>query len=152
METYNDLKHVPTLLKIYVLVINAIKYLYVKVDVKGLSKMSILAILLIYYMPGINQFKVAKTLGLDKTTAGRLLLKLEKTKYIKRTQDPENKRSNLLETTKIGNELVEKMAMSMDKYVKQIEEGLSREEMAMLTKFVEVLLINSTKNDDFGGI
>ncbi|ATZ18752.1 hypothetical protein ESOMN_v1c03700 [Williamsoniiplasma somnilux] len=141
----NEFKDIPTVLKIYMLVINTVKFLYSKIDPQNLDKISILTLMLIYHMPGINQNKVANTLNIDKTTTGRILSKLEEEKYIERVQDKNNKRSNVLRTIEKADQLIEKIAKTVDEYVKNIEDGLTDEEILKLREVVNFLLKNSIK-------
>lgn len=72
-----------------------------------------LALHALYIKDGINQLTLGEKIQKDKTTTGNLLIKLEKSGFITRENDPEDRRSSIIYLTskaiEIQNELKERL-------------------------------------------
>ena len=72
-----------------------------------------LALHALYIKDGINQLTLGEKIQKDKTTTGNLLIKLEKSGFITREIDPEDRRSSIIYLTSkafdIQNELKERL-------------------------------------------
>lgn len=67
-------------------------------------------LLVLKHKPGIDQISVAKALGLDRSTTGMVLGKLEAASLIERSRGTEDKRRHSLQLTKTGERMLDRLA------------------------------------------
>jgi len=95
---------------------------------------------IIKFEPDVNQTKIAKLLGKDKTTISRSLNSLEKKGLIQRENDVINdKRSNKILLTKKGEEILEETFPKVTAFRESINEKLSEEELELFFKILNKL-------------
>lgn len=68
----------------------------------------------------ITQIKIGELISIDRTTIGQLIDMLESKGFVKRQQNPKDRRQNLIVLTNDGKTLVAKMWQEMH----QIEQGV----------------------------
>ncbi|WP_057491144.1 MarR family winged helix-turn-helix transcriptional regulator [Streptococcus orisasini] len=68
----------------------------------------------------ITQIKIGELMSIDRTTVGQLIDMLESKGFVKRQQNPKDRRQNLIVLTNEGKTLVAKMWQEMH----QIEQGV----------------------------
>ena len=68
----------------------------------------------------ITQIKIGELMSIDRTTVGQLIDTLESKGFVKRQQNPKDRRQNLIVLTNDGKTLVAKMWQEMH----QIEQGV----------------------------
>lgn len=68
----------------------------------------------------ITQIKIGELMSIDRTTVGQLIDMLESKGFVKRQQNPKDRRQNLIVLTNEGKTLVVKMWQEMH----QIEQGV----------------------------
>ena len=95
---------------------------------------------IIKYEKDVNQTKIAEILGKDKTTISRTLATLEKKNFILKKQI--DKRTNLIELTKLGNEILEKSATQVKEFRTTLFSNLENEEVNVLVNLLEKVASN----------
>jgi DNA-binding MarR family transcriptional regulator len=98
------------------------------------------ALEIIKYEKDVNQTKIANILGKDKTTISRTLSALEKKGFISKKQI--DKRTNLIELTKLGNEILEKSATQVKEFRTNLFSNLETEEVTSLIDLLEKVASN----------
>ncbi len=98
------------------------------------------ALEIIKYEKDVNQTKIANILGKDKTTISRTLSALEKKGFISKKQI--DKRTNLIELTKLGNEILEKSATQVKEFRTNLFSNLENEEVTSLIDLLEKVASN----------
>lgn len=83
----------------------------------GLGAATIPIITFLYENEGANQDALAEALQFNKSSAARAVARLEKEGYLTKTEDPDNRRRNILRTT-------EKARLAKDEII-QILKGLT---------------------------
>lgn len=81
---------------------------------------------------GINA--LAEKLKLSLSTASRQVATLEKKKFIRRFPSPENGRISLIEMTKAGEQILQRVQKKRKKAYAEVLENWSEEEIDMLQK------------------
>lgn len=95
---------------------------------------------IIKHEPEVNQTKIAKLLGKDKATISRSLNSLEKKELITKKSDTEkDKRSNKIELTKKGEEILEKTLADVTAYRESLNSKLSIQEQKMFFEILDKL-------------
>jgi len=79
-----------------------------------------------------TQTEIAKTLGLDKTTLGAIIDRLERRELLVRTADPGNKRIRIPTTTPEGQDVLAAALAARDEAVSWSLDGMSEDELATL--------------------
>jgi DNA-binding MarR family transcriptional regulator len=95
--------------------------------------------------PGIDQISVAKLLGLDRSTTGMVLAKLEQAGLIGRTVDANDRRRRCLALTRAGEKMLERLAEPARRARARI---LSAFEPHERTQFLELLAKLTRAFDD----
>ena len=95
---------------------------------------------IIKYEEDVNQTKIANMLGKDKTTISRTLSTLEKKGFILKKQI--DKRTNLIELTKFGEEILEKSALQVKEFRNTLFSNLEQEEVDLLIHLLEKVASN----------
>lgn len=118
-------------------------YLNNSVDMAGLSYGQFYALLLLSKEEDITQDQIASTFHLDKGTVARAVRKLEDSGYIRRTQDPENRRAHRLNLTAEGRKITPTVAGIVDKWERDICEGFSDDDMEKLYSILRTICSRS---------
>lgn len=95
---------------------------------------------IIKYEEDVNQTKIANILGKDKTTISRTLATLEKKGFILKKQI--DKRTNLIELTKLGDEILEKSANQVKEFRDSLFSNLEDTEVTILINLLEKVTSN----------
>lgn len=90
---------------------------------------------IIKYETDVNQTKIAQILGKDKTTISRTLNTLEKKGFILKSQI--NKRTNLIELSSKGEEILEKSSFLVKEFRKKLASNLNENEINQLFSLLE---------------
>lgn len=90
---------------------------------------------IIKYESDVNQTKIAQILGKDKTTISRTLNTLEKKGFILKSQI--NKRTNLIELSSKGEEILEKSSFLVKEFRKNLASNLNENEINQLFSLLE---------------
>ncbi|NYD67560.1 MarR family winged helix-turn-helix transcriptional regulator [Agromyces atrinae] len=79
-----------------------------------------------------TQIEIAQTLGLDKTTLGAIIDRLEERSFLVRVVDPSNKRVRRPRTTDAGYEILDRALAARDEAVNQSLQGFTTDDIASL--------------------
>jgi DNA-binding MarR family transcriptional regulator len=99
---------------------------------------------IIKYEKEANQTMIAEILGKDKTTISRTLATLEKKDLITKTQI--DKRTNHIQLTKLGEEILEKSTNQVKEFRATLISNLTNDEVSQLITLLEKVALN-TKED-----
>lgn len=102
-------------------------------------------ILVISENPGITQDCVSKLLLIDKGTTARIVKRLEKTKYVTRESDKEDKRFNHLYPTEIAMEAALEIRKVLDEWYLKLTENITPDETEMCFDLMSKLHDNAVK-------
>lgn len=94
----------------------------------------------LYFHSDVYQDMIANTLMLDKTTVAKALMSLEARGLILRSQNPENRRKNVLSITDAGKETIADIVGIYDEWLARISACLSPEEQASFDEYCRRLL------------
>lgn len=94
---------------------------------------------IIRFEPEVNQTTIANLLGKDKTTVSRSLNSLEKKGLIKKSEISDDKRSNKVELTKEGEEILEDTLKVITSYRESLNSKLTKEELEVFFKIIDKL-------------
>lgn len=97
--------------------------------------------------PGIDQISLARLLGLDRSTTGMVVGRLEERELLRRATDPSDKRKRLLELTPAGEKLLAR-ALPV---VRRAQERLFAPFDAQERELLVALLDRVIDLDDTGG-
>lgn len=120
--------------------INKLNYLLQTYDIATEQRT---ALLMIKYEPDINQSKIANALGKDKTTISRTIATLEKKGLLSKRQI--NMKTNLLELTPKGEEILVDSSETVKNYRKNIISGIEEKEIEQLLTLLEKISLNVDK-------
>ena len=95
---------------------------------------------IIKYEEDVNQTKIANILGKDKTTISRTLNTLENKNLITKSQI--DKRTNLIQLTKKGEEILNDSFSSVRDSRKNLTSKLSEEELNQLISLLEKVVLS----------
>jgi MarR family transcriptional regulator, lower aerobic nicotinate degradation pathway regulator len=94
----------------------------------------------LHHRPGVDQIGVAKALGLDRSTTGMVLGKLETDGLIERSRGTQDRRKHSLALTKTGEKMLERLAEPARRAQSRVLSAFSPTErgtfVALLEKFV----------------
>lgn len=107
---------------------------------RGLSDTESLLCSYVSHHPACSQEEAARTLHLDKTTAAKALLALEKKEYIRRIRNQEDGRRNELYITEKGTECLMDIMKEHDAWVNDILSCLSPEEQEQFDSLFQRVL------------
>ncbi|MDJ0949757.1 MAG: MarR family transcriptional regulator [Alphaproteobacteria bacterium] len=82
--------------------------------------------------PGLNQTRLARALGIDRSTMVAVLDGLEQRDLLARTPSPTDRRSHALLLTKAGERLLQDVRPVLEAHEDRIAASLSKDERAML--------------------
>jgi len=106
-----------------------------------LTSVQYAALIAIKNHPGSDQSTVARLIGYDKVTMGKVLEKLEQRGWIERYADPDNRRAKFVRILPHGLDLIDAVEPRIQKLNLQIIEPLTVDEqkefMRLLEKIVE---------------
>ncbi len=97
-------------------------------------------LLVLKHRPGIDQISVAKLLGLDRSTTGMVLGKLEKAGLIERCVVEEDRRKRNLALTQAGERMLERLAEPARRAQAHVLSAFTAQERAAFLELLEKLV------------
>jgi len=97
-------------------------------------------LLVLKHRPGIDQISVAKLLGLDRSTTGMVLGKLEKAGLIERCVVEEDRRKRNLVLTQAGERMLERLAEPARRAQAHVLSAFTAQERAAFLELLEKLV------------
>lgn len=94
---------------------------------------------------GINQDAIAQHFMLDKGAIAKTLRKLDEKGFVKRHQNPENKRENLIFITPEGQSILGEMGQALTEWNQCFFEGLSEEDVREYERITDIIADNVGK-------
>lgn len=94
----------------------------------------------LYFHSGACQDMIANALMMNKTTVAKALVSLEARGLIARTQNPENRRKNVLTITEAGEAAIAHIAGIYDEWLSSISACLAPEEQSRFDEYCRRLL------------
>jgi DNA-binding MarR family transcriptional regulator len=89
---------------------------------------------------GSDQISLARLLGLDRSTTGMVVGRLEERQLLRRAIDPTDKRKRLLELTPAGEKLLTRVQPVVRRAQEQLFAPFSSEEREMLVRLLDRLI------------
>ena len=99
----------------------------------------------------INQDTISQYFLLDKGAIAKTVSKLDEKGYIRREQNPDNKRENSISLTEKGFSVLQDMTKSLDEWDRMIFDGLSEEEIQQFQRTTETIAANVAKSFEKNG-
>ena len=96
----------------------------------------------------VNQDTISKEYMIDKGMVAKTLHKLEKKGFIRREQNPENKRENIISLTQNGIEVLNNINAMFREWHEILYEGISQDEIAIMKRLTEKMAKNITNKMD----
>lgn len=121
------------------------EYGHEKIRVAGMSDTEHTICTFLLGHDGVSQDEVSDALKLDKTTLTRALQTLEEKNFVKRRQNPNNRRKNQLSLTQDGKNSISDVADIYDEWFAKISCSLSAEEQACFDDCCCRLLLEAQK-------
>lgn len=107
-----------------------------------LSKEQMIVLKKLYIQDGLNQNELACLVFRNKSSLGRLLIKMEKKGYIYRKQSKNDKRINQVFLSMLGKEIFEKTRPVIKKIMTQVEESITAEEKDRIIEILQKIQAN----------
>ena len=107
---------------------HAKEYGHTKIREAGVSDTQHKICTFLYFHRNEYQDMIANSLMLDKTTVAKAILSLEERGLIKRIQNPNNRRKNILNITDEGKKTIADVVDIYDEWLEKIESCLSDSE------------------------
>jgi MarR family transcriptional regulator, temperature-dependent positive regulator of motility len=98
------------------------------------------ALAVLHQTPGINQRQLGDELDLDRSTIADLVARMVRNELIERSDDPDDKRSNILFLTAAGKKQFTALRPRVDKLEHILTAALTPQESAELRRLLSVLL------------
>lgn len=115
-------------------------YGHAKIREAGVSDTEHKICAFLYFHSDAYQDMIANSLMMDKTTIAKAILSLEERGLIKRIQNPDNRRKNILNITHAGKEKISDVVDVYDEWLEDIESCLSDEEKEQFHDYCKRLL------------
>ena len=91
----------------------------------------------LYHHDGVSQDFLAQKAAMDKSTAARAIQKLEAAGLVRREQNPQDKRENLVYLTEAGREIHPYVKQLMSQWFQMVTEDISEDEMRVMVDILE---------------
>lgn len=91
---------------------------------------------------GLDQIGLSKKVGLDRSTTGLVIKKLEQDGFVVRVQDPEDRRRRIIVLTAKGERQLEKLRPSAARAQERALSVFSEEEAALFLRLLEKFVNN----------
>mgnify|MGYP003496716814 CR=1 FL=1 len=98
----------------------------------------------------INQDAIAKHYMLDKGAIAKTVTKLEGKNLIKRVQNPDNRRENLLALSPQGAAIIDYLSTGLEEWNNTIYKGLTDEDIKELHRITNIMISNVTESIEGG--
>jgi len=109
------------------------------VEPYGLTPPQFATLSFLWKCDGINQQQLGCLMSVDRTTIGGIVERLEKLEYVMRGNDPEDRRSWVVNVTAKGKSLKEEVLKDLDNVTEAIDSKLTEEEQVQLTAILKKL-------------
>lgn len=106
---------------------------------KGVSRGQAPYLMELYEDEGVSQDYLAQKTDTDKSTAARALQKLEAAGFVRREQNPQDKRGNLVYLTDEGRKIYPYVKQLMGRWLRLVMVDLSEDEQHALAKALEAM-------------
>ena len=90
--------------------------------------------------PGIDQISLARLLGLDRSTTGMVVARLEERLLLRRAVDPTDKRKRLLELTPVGDKILTRVQPVVRRAQERLFAPFNAQEREMLITLLDRLI------------
>ncbi len=127
------------------------EYGHNKIRIVGMSDTEHTICTFLFAHDGVSQDDVCDALRLDKATVARALLTLEEKSFVSRTQNPNNRRKNLLSITEEGKKSIADVVHIYDEWFAHISDCLSAEEQRRFDDYCGRLLDNAREINNESG-
>lgn len=107
----------------------------------GLTPVQYAAIQTLATSPGIDQRSLARAIGLDTSTLGGVIDRLESRGLVQRQTSPEDRRVRLLVLTEAGNSLLERAIPAMRRAQERILEPLQPADREQFMRLLRALVV-----------
>lgn len=104
---------------------------------KGVGRGQVPYLMELYHHDGVNQDYLAQKAAMDKSTAARAIQKLEAAGLVRRVQNPQDKRENLVYLTDAGREIHPYVKDLQSQWFAKITVDLEEEELHNLVQLLE---------------
>jgi DNA-binding MarR family transcriptional regulator len=101
--------------------------------------------------PGIDQKRLAAMMAFDTTTVGQLIDNLEQKGWVRRTVSPNDRRVNIVDVTKVGQEILSEYRPKVLKVQQDALACLSKEERKTLISLMARVIEANPAQDRPGG-
>lgn len=108
----------------------------------GLTPPQFATLAFLWKKDGLNQQELGNLMNVDRTTIGGIVERLEKLGLVKREEDPEDRRSQVVFTTPEGDGIREEILNGLDKVRKALGERLTITEQEQLCGLLNKLRTN----------
>ena len=92
--------------------------------------------------PGINQTRVGKALGIDRSTLVAMIDGLEGRNLLARTQSPSDRRSHALILTATGERFLDDLSPRLEAHERELVRNMSAEERAVLIDLLSRIVVD----------
>ncbi len=133
---------------LYLLIKYAREYGHDRIRVVGMSDTEHTICTFLFAHDGVSQDDVCAALRLDKATVARALLTLEEKGFVSRTQNPKNRRKNLLSITQDGKKSIADVVHVYDEWFSRISACLSQKEQSDFDEYSSRLLATARQISD----
>ncbi|MTI46709.1 MAG: MarR family transcriptional regulator [Firmicutes bacterium] len=121
---------------------------WLEIDIK-LSKSELFAMLIVDRYGEVIMSKISNEINISMSTASGIVDRLVKKKYLKRERSDLDRRIVLIKLTKKGQNTIETLKKSINKYLNIIYESLTDEEIKVLTNvLIKVMDALSKSNEE----
>lgn len=110
-----------------------------KLEVYEITPPQFAALTFLWENDGINQIRLAELMGADRTTISGILDRLEKSGYIKRSLNPEDRRSFILFVTDKSRAVQKELELTANKFNQELTGILTENELKTLIKLLKKL-------------
>jgi MarR family transcriptional regulator for hemolysin len=116
---------------------------YAGIDI-GFPAQSVLMYLAAYDQ--VNQDTVARHFMIDKGAIAKTISKLEENSFVRRWENPENKREKLLSLTDKGSRTIDRMQEVLLEWQQTLYRGLDPEQIKTIEELAGILTANAIKS------
>jgi DNA-binding MarR family transcriptional regulator len=102
----------------------------------GLSLRDHIVLSALHKSAGMTQIELARALGIDKTTLGSELDRLERSGLVERSVDPRDRRARMLAITSQGDELRSTVSVAAERAENEALSAFSSDEVARLRRML----------------
>lgn len=89
-----------------------------------------------------NQESISKYFMVDKGAIAKTISKLEEKGFIKKNENPNNKRENLITLTQKGKNVIDQMKELLSEWESNINKGLSEDEIVSINRIANKMADN----------